>query len=66
MEFEVGGFEDDFNISPAGQGEAEIYHWPGEGIKSPGSGKESVRAFLAQQKLFARLNKPKEPEHKPR
>jgi len=27
-------------------------------IKTPGSGKESVRAFLAQQKLFARLNKP--------
>mgnify|MGYP000715473595 FL=1 len=25
MEFEVGGFEDDFNISPAGQGEAENF-----------------------------------------
>ena len=36
----------------------KFYHWPGEGIKTPGSGKESVRAFLAQQKLFARLNKP--------
>ncbi len=25
VEFEVGGFEDDFNISPAGQGEAENF-----------------------------------------
>ena len=59
VEFEVGGFEDDFNIGPTQQDTAEkFYFWPGEGIKSPGSGKESVRAFLAQQKLFARLNKP--------
>ena len=58
VEFEVGGFEDDFNIgNPAGY-RRKFYFWPGEGIKSPGSGKESVRAFLAQQKLFAQLNKP--------
>lgn len=38
--------------------EREFYHWPGTGIRGPSSGKESVRAFLAQQKLFARLNKP--------
>ncbi len=40
VEFEVGGFEDDFNIGPAQQEyRRKFYFWPGEGIKSPGSGK---------------------------
>ena len=59
VEFEVGGFEDDFNIGPTQQDTAENFTSGREKESNPpGSGKESVRAFLAQQKLFARLNKP--------
>ena len=41
-----------------GRVKPEILPLAGRRNQNPGSGKESVRAFLAQQKLFARLNKP--------
>ena len=55
VEFEVGGFEDDFNIGPASRMPPKILLLAG---RNQNRRKRSVRAFLAQQKLFAQLNKP--------
>ena len=58
VEFEVGGFEDDFNISPAGQGEAGNFTIGREKESKPRQRKRVRPSLPCPAKLFARLNKP--------
>ena len=66
MEFEVGGFEDDFNISPAGQGEAGNFTIGREKeSKPPAVEKSPSEPSLPSKNSSPGLTNPKEPEHKP-
>ena len=66
MEFEVGGFEDDFNISPAGQGEAENFTIGREKeSKPPAAEKSPSEPSLPSKNSSPGLTSREQPEQKP-
>ncbi len=66
VEFEVGGFEDDFNISPAGQGEAENFTIGREKeSKPPAAEKSPSEPSLPSKNSSPGLTNREQPEQKP-
>lgn len=66
VEFEVGGFEDDFNISPAGQGEAGNFTTGREKeSKPPAAGKNLSEPSSPGRGLSPDGENHREPERKP-
>ena len=67
VEFEVGGFEDDFNISPAGQGEAGNFTIGREKeSKPPAVEKSPSEPSLPSKNSSPGLTNREQPEQKPR
>ena len=66
VEFEVGGFEDDFNISPAGQGEAGNFTIGREKeSKPPAAEKSPSEPSLPSKNSSPGLTNREQPEQKP-
>ena len=66
VEFEVGGFEDDFNIGPPQQDAAENFTSGREKESNPPAAEKSPSEPSSPSKSSSSgLTSPKEPEHKP-